>query len=40
VTDLEQNVESLRVEHKTMKRVGAGKDVGIKVNDMIYMVKP
>lgn len=46
VTDFEQTVESLQVEHENVDKVGAGKDVGIKVtetvkeNDNVYVVKP
>jgi translation initiation factor IF-2 len=46
VTDFEQTVESLQVEHENVDKVGAGKDVGIKVketvkdSDIVYVVKP
>jgi putative protease len=45
VTDFEQIVESLQVEHENVEKVEAGKDVGIKVreavkeNDTVYVVK-
>jgi len=45
VTDLEQKVESMQVEHENVGTVAAGKDVGIKVretvreNDLVYLMK-
>ena len=45
VTDFEQTVESLQVEHESVEKVGAGKDVGIKVkesvkeHDTVYVVE-
>jgi putative protease len=45
VTDFEQIVESLQVEHENVEKVEAGKDVGIKVreavkeNDTVYVVR-
>lgn len=44
VTDLEQVVESLQVEHESVEKVETGKDVGIKVggvvreHDTVYVV--
>jgi translation initiation factor IF-2 len=45
VTDFRQTVESLQAEHENVEKVGAGKDVGIKVlevvreHDTVYVVK-
>jgi len=45
VTDFEQVVESLQIEHESVEKVEAGKDVGIKVggvvreHDTVYVVK-
>ena len=45
LTDLEQTVESLQVEHESVEKVEAGKDVGIKVigvvreHDAVYVVR-
>jgi putative protease len=44
-TDFEQTIESLQVEHESVEKVEAGKDVGIKVvevvreHDIVYLVK-
>jgi len=44
-TDFEQVVESMQVEHQNVEKVGAGKDIGIKVkehvreHDTVYLVK-
>ena len=35
VTDFEQTVESLQVEYESVEKVGAGKDVGIKVKGSV-----
>ena len=46
LTDFEQQVESIQVEHASVEVVAAGKDVGIKVkeavreNDTVYVVRP
>lgn len=46
LTDFEQQVESMQVEHTSVESVAAGKDVGIKVkeavreNDTVYIVRP
>jgi translation initiation factor IF-2 len=46
LTDFEQQVESMQVEHASVEVVAAGKDVGIKVkeavreNDTVYVVRP
>lgn len=46
LTDFEQQVESMQVEHAGVEVVTAGKDVGIKVreavreNDTVYVVRP
>ncbi len=46
LTDFEQQVESIQVEHASVQAVEAGKDVGIKVketvreNDVVYIVRP
>jgi putative protease len=45
VTDFEQYVDSMQVEHENVEKVETGKDVGIKVkeavkeNDMVYVIK-
>jgi translation initiation factor IF-2 len=45
VNDFEQTVESLQVEHENVEKIEAGKDVGIKVvevvreHDTVYVVK-
>jgi translation initiation factor IF-2 len=44
-TDFEQAVDSMQVEHESVQKVEAGKDVGIKVrervrdDDTIYLVR-
>ena len=43
-TDLEEEIESMQVEHETVQTVSAGTDVGIKVkervreHDVIYLL--
>jgi len=43
-TDLEEDIESMQVEHENVPKAGAGTDVGIKVkervreNDVIYLL--
>ncbi|OPY00387.1 MAG: Elongation factor Tu domain 2 [Syntrophorhabdus sp. PtaB.Bin047] len=43
-TDLEEEIESMQVEHENVQTVGAGTDVGIKVkervreHDVIYLL--
>ena len=45
ITDFEQTVESLQVEHEKVEKVETGKDVGIKVvevvreHDTVYVLK-
>jgi len=45
VTDFEQAVESMQVEHENVQKVETGVDVGIKViekvreHDMVYLLK-
>jgi len=45
MTDFEQTVESLQVEHKSVEQVEAGTDVGIKLvgvareHDTVYIVR-
>jgi translation initiation factor IF-2 len=45
VTDFEQYVDSMQVEHENVEKVETGKDVGTKVkeavkeNDIVYVVK-
>jgi len=45
VTDFEQYVDSMQVEHENVEKVETGKDVGIKVkeavkeNDTVYVIK-
>jgi len=45
-TNIEQNVESMEIEHKQIVNAKAGQSVGMKVrdrvreNDVVYTVKP
>jgi hypothetical protein len=45
VTDFEQAIESMQVEHENVERADTGSDIGIKVsetvreNDTVYVVK-
>jgi len=45
-TDLEQTVDSMQIEHKTVLKVGPGDDVALKVvehvreGDIVYRVTP
>ncbi len=43
-TDLEENIDSMQVEHENVEKIGPGTDVGIKVkervreHDVIYLL--
>jgi len=36
VTDFEQTVDSMQVEHQTVQKAGPGTDVGIKVKEKVH----
>lgn len=46
VTDFEQEVESMQVEHENVEKAMAGSDIGIKVkekvreHDIVYVLRP